>query len=124
MVTVDTESTVAAMHAKGMRALRNSRWTPKLKPKPPPLLVEKQREHDGDVVVLRLRDLRGGQDVFTVVPRAEVTDGLFDDVPCVRPETIAMLYRPPAQGATWVLSFENNERMRVRLNQVVFDVAA
>ena len=56
--------------------------------------------------------------------RAEVTEGLFDDNPCVRPDTIAPLQRPAAEGATWVLSFKFKERMRVRLEQVVFDAAA
>jgi hypothetical protein len=126
IVTVDTETTVAAMHAKGMRALSGSRWTPKIKPRPPPLLVEMQQEHGGDVVVLQLRDLRCGQhDGWTVVPRAEVTGGLFDNLAdVVRPDTIAPLHRPAAAGATWVMSFVHRERMRVRLEQVVFEVAA
>jgi hypothetical protein len=125
MVTVETEPTVAAMHAKGMRALFKSRWAPKVKLRSHPLLVEMQRKHNGDVVVLHLRDLRWGRhDGWTVVPRAEVTGGLFDDNPCVRADTIAPLHRPAADGATWVLSFVNKERMRVRLEQVVFDAAA
>jgi hypothetical protein len=56
MVVVESEATVRAMHAQGMRAFRKSRWEPK--PKPSLFLVETQRKHHGDVVVLMLRDFR------------------------------------------------------------------
>jgi len=127
MVTVPTKETVQAMHAKGMRALRKSKWTPKLKPKPPPLLVEMQGKHHGDVVVLTLRDFREPwrESEYTVASRAEVFGGFFDDVPgIVLPDTLAMLTQSAADGATWALSIERRQRVRARLEQVVFDAAA
>lgn len=126
MVIAPTKETIRAMHAKGMRALKGSRWAPKVKPRPPPMLTEMQREHDGDVVLLSLRDRRAPWESaeFTVVPRAQVI-GYFDDVPgVVRPDTLVMLNEPAATGATWVLSIERDKRMRARLDQVVFDTAA
>lgn len=128
IVVAPTKETVRAMHAKGMRALRGSRWTPRPAEKPPPMLVEKQREHDSDVVLLVLRDLRSTlvDDILgylTVVPRAAINDYLAD-VDVLRADDLAPLSRPAAEGATWMLTIENERRVRVKLEQVVFEAAA
>jgi hypothetical protein len=42
----------------------------------------------------------------------------------VLPDTLAMLSEPAADGTTWVLAIERRERVRARLEQVVFEAAA
>ena len=62
---------------------------------------------------------------YTVASRAEVVGGFLHDVPgIVLPDTLAMLTQPAADGATWVLSSERRQRVRARLEQVVFQATA
>jgi hypothetical protein len=96
-----------------------------VKPTAPPILTEAQRDHAGDVVLLSLRDLRDPFDpgYVSVVSRAEATGSYLAGLPGVSADTIATLRRPAGAGATWVLSVEVKRRLRVRLEQVVFEAA-
>jgi hypothetical protein len=127
IVTVETEPTIAAMHANGMRALAGSRWKPRPKESPPPILTDVSRQHDGDVVLLSFRDRRDPFDVgtITVVPRADAIGGYLAALgDIVSMDMIATLRHRAAAGATWVLLIERKRRVRVRVQQIVFASAA
>ncbi len=130
-VVVDAETTIRAMHAAGKRALKGSRW----KPKPnwvSPGLLDAQREHGDDVVMMILRDpdRPWREHESHITSRVEAIRMLQENAPYVRPDTIAPLSRLPMEGKTWVVSIASRasagskERPRVHVSQVVLEQAA